>query len=191
MNLSLTIFKFVTQATRVSPERTWHRLEVIKWWERIIHANITGQVMCDLCFLFTSHLSSDCYSEGGLCKSEEEGCACHEAKCHKIPEDVVMSSLCEVDRDCGLYFKCFLDREAGHCSCSQGTCQQERVKKHHHHHNESQSRKSFRKNCRKSKITHKVSGSGDAHHGKKKVDWKQKKKCVKKTKKSKHTLDEH
>merc|ERR1712010_45632 len=71
-------------------------------------------------------LHSDCYSEGGLCRSKEEGCACHEDTCHKIPEDVVMSGLCELDRDCGLYFKCFLDREAGHCSCSQGTCQQKR-----------------------------------------------------------------
>ena len=102
-----------------------------------------------------------------------------------------MSGLCELDRDCGLYFKCFLDREAGHCSCSQGTCQQKRVKKHHHYHKESQRRKSFRKTCRKSKITHNHKESGVAHNEKKQVDWKQKRKCVKKSKKSKHTLDEH
>ena len=69
----------------------------------------------------------------------------------------------------------------------QGTCQKRGVKKHHHH-VERQSRKSFRKNCRKSKITHKELGG--AHNRKKKADWKQKRKCVKKTKKSKHTLDE-
>ena len=79
------------------------------------HRSIVIFVSC-----FSISDPSDCYSEGGLCRSEEEGCACHEDKCHKIPEDVVMSGLCEVDRDCGLYFKCYLDREAGHCTCSQG-----------------------------------------------------------------------
>ena len=133
---------------------------------------------------------SDCYSaEGGLCRSEDEGCACHEARCHKIPEDVVMSGLCKVNRDCGLYFKCFLDPEAGHCSCREGTCQkQKRVKKHLH---ERQTKKSFSKNCRKSKVTHKESGSKNGHKGDRKVDWKQKRKCVRKTKTSKHTLDEN
>ena len=143
----------------------------------------------------TSHLSepSDCYSaEGGLCRSEEEGCACHEDRCHKIPEDVVMSGLCDLSSDCGLYFKCFLARRGrgGHCTCSEGTCQQKH-RGNTRHHKEKQTKKSFTKNCRKSKITHKESGSGSGHIGKKKVDWKQKRKCVKKTKNSKHTLDEN
>ena len=100
-----------------------------------------------------------------------------------------MSGLCEVSSDCDLYFKCFLDRTGGHCKCSKGTCQQRRVKKHHH--KEKQTKKSFTKNCKKFKITHKESGIGIDHTGKKKVDWKQKRKCIKKTKNSKHTLDEN